>query len=221
MKTPTLSIPIFILLILLCSSCSFSDAISNLIPANSSNIPYFMDDFSDHNNGWNLTVQENGIIQYDGDALRMLIKYPNTELWSVPGLYIKNASINVDAQMIGGPENNLYGIVCRYTDAANNYAFLISSDGYYAITKTINGTRVFLSSDSFAPSDHILKGQKNNHIRADCNGPILTMYVNFEKVAEVNDLDISYGDVGLVTGTLTDPGTDIKYDNFIVLKTDQ
>ena len=119
-----------------------------------------MDDFSDHTNGWNLTIQDNGVVQYDGDALRMVIKNPATELWSVPGLNIKNSSINVDAEMIGGPDNNLFGIVCRYKDAANFYAFLISSDGYYAITKTIAGTRTILSSDSFEPSTYILKGQE-------------------------------------------------------------
>jgi hypothetical protein len=208
-------------IILFCmSSCSISEGINNIIPTNSTDIPYFMDDFSDHMNGWNLADQENGVVQFDGDALRMVIKNPTTELWSTPGLSIKNSSINVDAQMVGGPENNYYGIMCRYLDASNYYAFLISSDGYYAVTKTIKGVRTVISSDSFEPSTYILKGEENNHIRADCNGPVLTMYANWEKLIEVSDLDLSYGDVGLITGTLTEPGTDIKYDNFIVIKTD-
>jgi hypothetical protein len=214
------SILISILIIFFISSCSFYDGIKNLLPTNSTDIPYFMDDFSDHANGWNLTDQDNGVVQYDGEALRMIIKKPANELWSVPGLSIKNPSINVVAEMIGGPDNNLYGIICRYVDASNYYAFLISSDGYYAITKTIKGVRTVLSSDSFEPSTFILKGQKNNHIRADCNGPILTMYVNWEKLTGVSDLDLSYGDVGLITGSLAEPGTDIKFDNFIVIKTD-
>lgn len=202
------------------SSCSMPEGIKNIIPTNSTVIPYFMDDFSDHMNGWNLTDQENGVVQFDGDALRMVIKNPTTELWSTPGLSIKNSSINVEAQMVGGPENNYYGIMCRYLDSSNYYAFLISSDGYYAVTKTIKGVRTVISSDSFEPSTYILKGEENNHIRADCNGPVLTMYANWEKLTEVSDLDLSYGDVGLITGTLTEPGTDIKYDNFIVIKTD-
>lgn len=217
MKNHIRTVIISLFLITMLSACS---GINGLIPTTSADIPYFMDDFSDHTNGWNLSIQDNGVVQYDGDALRMVIKNPATELWSFPGLNIKNSSINVDAEMMGGPENNLYGIVCRFKDAANYYAFLISSDGYYAITKTIEGTRTVLSSDSFEPSTFILKGQKNNHIRADCSGPTLTLYANWEELVAVNDLDLSYGDVGLIAGSLAEPGTDIKYDNFIVIKTD-
>ena len=46
----------------------------------SENTPFFMDDFSDHQNGWKLTIQEEGIVQYDGDAIRMLIKKPGNRV---------------------------------------------------------------------------------------------------------------------------------------------
>lgn len=201
------------------SSCTLPGGLSGLITETSTNLPYFMDDFSDHSNGWKLVMDNTGIIQYDDDSLRMVVKSAGLELRSSPGLRIDNSSINVDAQMMGGPENNSYGIICRYKDKGY-YAFLISSDGYYAITKTMNGTSQILSSDSFEPSQYIVKGMQNNHIRADCNGPMLTLYVNWQKLAEVGDLDLTSGDVGLIAGSPSEPGTDIKFDNFIVMKTD-
>jgi hypothetical protein len=188
---------------------------------NSENTPFFMDDFSDHQNGWKLTIQEEGIVQYDGDTIRMLIKNPGTELWSTPGIVIKDSSVNVDAEKISGPDNNLFGLLCRYQDSDNFYGFLVSSDGYYAIVKNIGGERKILSSDSFEPSAFIQKGASNNHLRADCVDKTLTLYVNWEKVDEVADIDLASGDVGIISGTFTVPGTDIKFDNFIVIETNK
>lgn len=184
-------------------------------------IPFFMDDFTDHENGWRLTIQPEGVIQYDGDALRMLIKKPGTELLSTPNLNIKNSTISVNTQVMGGPQNNLYGLVCGYKDNANYYSFLISSDGYYGIVKTIDGKRLMLGADSFTPSDLIQKGQGKNHLRADCIGKKLSFYVNWEKLAEVMDIDLSSGDVGLITGTMSEPGSDVIFDNFIVIDPDK
>lgn len=211
-------------LILICtgllSGCSVIPELMVSTPGEEPIIPFFMDDFSDHNNGWRLTIQDEGIIQYDGDTIRMLIKKPGTELLSTPNLNIKNASINVNTFVMGGPQNNLFGLVCRYKDPANYYSFLISSDGYYGIVKTIEGKRIMLGADTFTPSDLIQKGLKNNHLRADCTGKTLSFFVNWEKLTEVKDIDLSAGDVGIITGTLSEPGSDVKFDNFIVIKTD-
>jgi hypothetical protein len=202
-------------------ACSPLLEIAGVNSGNSENTPFFMDDFTDHQNGWKLTIQDEGIVQYDGDAIRMLIKNPGTELWSTPGISVKDSSINVDAEKISGPDNNLFGLICRYKDADNFYAFLVSSDGYYAIVKNIGGERKILSSDSFEPSGFIQKGASNNHIRADCVDKTLTLYVNWEKVDEVPDIDLSSGDVGIIAGTFTEPGSDIKFDNFIVIETNK
>jgi hypothetical protein len=184
------------LVILVLGACSPLLKLVGVNSENSVNTPFFMDDFTDHQNGWKLTIQEEGIVQYDGDAIRMLIKNPGTEFWSTPSIVIKNSSINVDAEKISGPDNNLFGLICRYQDADNFYAFLVSSDGYYAILKNIGGERKILSSDSFEPSSFIQKGASNNHIRADCVDKTLTLFVNWEKVDEVADIDLSSGDVG-------------------------
>ncbi len=207
------------LVLFVLGACSPLLELSGVNSVKSENTPFFMDDFSDHQNGWKLTIQDEGIVQYDGDAIRMLIKNPGTELWSTPGISIKDSSINVDAEKISGPDNNLFGLLCRYKDSDNFYGFLVSSDGYYAIVKSIGGERKILSSDSFEPSGFIQKGASNNHIRADCVDKTLTLYVNWEKVDEVADIDLSSGGVGIIAGTFNEPGTDIKFDNFIVIET--
>ena len=65
-------------------------------------------------------------------------------------------------------------------------------------------------------SKAIEAGSAINHLRAECVGETLTLYVNGQLVAQVRDLDFPVGDVGLFAGTYGAPGTDIRFDNFVV-----
>lgn len=47
---------------------------------------------------------------------------------------------------VGGPVDNGYGVVFRYRDPANHYAFYVSSDGYYKVTRTQGGQTTDLST---------------------------------------------------------------------------
>jgi hypothetical protein len=68
------------------------------------------------------------------------------------------------------------------------------------------------------PSDAINQGAATNHIRADCVGSTLTLYANGTQIDQQTDTDFSTGDVGLLAGTYTQTGTDILFDNFVVMK---
>ena len=67
-------------------------------------------------------------------------------------------------------------------------------------------------------SDQIKTGADVNNLRADCNGDTLAFYVNGFKLAEVQDSTLTHGDLGLLAGTFDQPGVDIVFDNFVVLK---
>jgi hypothetical protein len=206
-----------ILQFILLSGCSFTTRyMRSLLGKQDENLPVFMDDFSDHDNGWLVTVADNGIVHYDGDAMRILIREPNAEYWTTPGLNLTNSSVDVDTIRVTGPENNLFGLVCRWRDQNNYYSFLVSSDGYYGIVRMKDGKRQIISGDEMQTTDLVLKGDRINHIRADCNGKTLTLYLNFTKLVQVDDTIFERGDVGLIAGTLADSGTDIRFDNFIV-----
>ena len=43
---------------------------------------------------------------------------------------------------------------------------------------------------------------------------LITLFVNGEQLLQVQDDDLRQGDVGLVAGTVGEPGTDILFDNF-------
>jgi len=178
----------------------------------------FQDDFSNSSSGWDRVNLEDGATDYANGIYRMFVSDSDTDIWANPGLNFTDVQIEVDATKIGGDDNNDFGIICRYTDTENFYFLIISSDGYYGIGKVIDGEQGLIGSESMPPSEVISKGNAENHLRADCVGNTLSLYVNGEQLASYDDPDLTSGDVGLIAGTFEVPGTEIHFDNFMVLK---
>lgn len=175
------------------------------------------DGFNDPKTGWDTWSNDNGsMVVYQNDALRILVNEAQYDYWSRPGLEMKNVHIEVDAAKVGGPDDNDFGIICRYIDQDNFYAMLISSDGYYGILKVKEGEYSMLGSESMQFSEAIRQGDAINHLRADCVEDGLILWVNGEKLLIARDGDFSEGDVGVIAGTNDTPGVDILFDNFVV-----
>jgi hypothetical protein len=176
----------------------------------------FKDDFSDTTSGWNQVTAANGETNYADGAYRIFVNEPDMDIWAKPGLNFNDVRVEVDALKVGGDRNNRFGIICRVSEPNTFYTFIISSDGYYGIGKIKGQVYQLIGMDALQPTDVILKGSALNHIRADCVGDRLTLYVNGHKLAEVQDNEFASGDVGLIAGTYDTSGTDIRYDNFVV-----
>ena len=80
---------------------------------------------------------------------------------------------------------------------------------------TTEGPLSFIQVFSKA-TDAIQQGAATNHLRADCVGETLTLYVNDAAVAEAQDTDFASGDVALMAGSYDDPGVEILFDDFVV-----
>lgn len=89
--------------------------------------------------------------------------------------------LTVTARGISGPDDNQYGVVFRYRDNANYYAFFISGDGYYSLVKRENG--VLRDISTWNMSDAILTGQDANTIRIVALGDEFRFFVNGEPMA--------------------------------------
>lgn len=176
----------------------------------------FQDDFSNPSSGWDSVRTDEGMTDYDGGAYHIVVDKAQTDYWANPGRDFTDVRVEVDATKAAGPDDNDYGVICRYQDVDNFYAFLISSDGFYAITKIADGEYELLGTDSMLESDSIRQGGATNRIRADCIGTTLTLYVNGQQLTSIDDASYAKGDVGLIAGTFDEPGADIKFDNFVV-----
>ncbi|MBN2549560.1 MAG: hypothetical protein JXB15_10410 [Anaerolineales bacterium] len=196
----------------------FSLACRITAPGNPESTPgrvVFADDFSDPKSGWNQVIAENGETSYADGVFRILVNAPNMDIWARPGLNLDDVHIEVDAIKVGGDRNNRFGVVCRL-QGVNFYTFMISSDGYFGIGKVRNEIYELVGMSSLQLSEAIKLGSAVNHLRADCIGNRLAFYVNGTLLAEVQDDDLTSGDVGLIAGSYVTIGVDIRFDDFIV-----
>lgn len=181
----------------------------------------FQDDFSNKSNNWDeVRIEGEGLTDYEGEAYQIRVDTVNTDVWANPeDQSFTNVRVEVQAtKQAGGTDNNDFGLICRYQDESNFYFFIISSDGYFGIGKVKDGAQELIGNDNMMPSDAINQGDAVNQIRADCNGTILTLYVNGQEVDSQIDSDFTAGNVGLIAGTFEDTYTDILFDNFTVKK---
>lgn len=178
----------------------------------------FEDDFSDPNSGWNTWSDSDGTIEYTAGGLRLYVIAANMDIWSRANqTFPADVRIEVDAAKIGGPDDNDFGVVCRYQDGSNFYFALISSDGYQGIGRMQNDDRTLLSADSLLPADAIRQGEATNHIRFDCVGSDFALYVNDILVSTASDSTFTTGgDVALLAGTFSIGGADILFQNLVV-----
>jgi hypothetical protein len=145
-----------------------------------------------------------------------MVNTPSTDVWANPGLKFTDTVVEVEATKVSGPDDNDFGVICRYQDESNFYFFIISSDGYYGLGKVIDGEQVLIGEEELMPSDDIKLGNVTNTVKADCVGSTLTLYANGVQLISVQDSSFASGDVGLMAGTFSEAGTDIHFDNFVV-----
>lgn len=177
----------------------------------------YMDDFSNVKSGWPSWKNQNGSsIDYQAGGLRILVNEAQTDLFARPGKDFTNTRIDVDTVKLGGPDNNHFGILCRYQDMKNYYAFLVTSDGYNGIVKVKDGNFVLLSGTTLEYNQDIHQGENQNHLRADCTNQTLSLWVNSHKSMEAQDSAFSSGGIGLTAGSYAAGGVDVYFDNFIV-----
>ena len=86
--------------------------------------------------------------------------------------------LSVTAREVSGPDDNQYGVVFRFRDHDNYYAFFISGDGYYSLVKRENG--VLRDISTWGESDAIAVGKGANIIRIVAQGDAFRFYVNGE-----------------------------------------
>ena len=131
----------------------------------------FQDDFADTNSGWDQVTAESGETNYSEGTYRIWVNELYTDLWANPDLEFTDTRTEVEAKKFGGPDDNIFGLICRSNKAGDQYYyFVISSDGYYGIGKVNGQEQTLLSAEQLLPSDAIHPGRDTNLLQADCIG---------------------------------------------------
>lgn len=202
----------------LLSACAESRLTADTLPWVGANPVLFKDDFVKQKGGWTTSEDSLSFSGYEAGKFRLWLNVPDYQIWSVPGLNFKNIHIATRAEKISGPDNNFFGILCRYQDAMNYYSFVISSDGYFGVYKVLNGEKSLIGQESMSFSPAINQGDAVNDIQAICQDNQLEFIVNDTQLVQAQDDALAYGDVGMIAGNLNESGVDILFDHFIVVK---
>jgi hypothetical protein len=183
----------------------------------------FTDEFvSNVNCGWVLYEETNGTgVEIQDGLLQMSSSQPGQFWWTNPGRNFADTIITTTARQASGPNNNAYGVQCRYQSPQNFYIFLISGDGYYAIGKFQTGSdqiQYLTGGGQFQYAEAINQGVATNTIRATCVGNELSLAVNGILLDTVVDPTFVTGDIGLGVTTF-DPGTAVvQFENISVIQ---
>lgn len=210
---------ILLILLLVSTACSDTPTPDPEKPVEAApNATLFSDDFSNPSSGWGIWNRGGALVEYHNGGLRILVHDPQYDFWSVAGRDFSDVQVEVDVFKIGGPDDNDFGVICRYQNKDNFYMLVISSDGYYGVAKMKEGQYSLIGSEQLQYSNAIAQSQAANHLRADCIGSTLAFYANGQLLTEVEDADFISGDVGVTAGAYDISGVDILFDNFVVKK---
>ena len=166
---------------------------------------------------WQSVTDADGIRDFYQGGYRIRVDIAGWFFWETAGREFSNMTAEVDTTKLAGPDENSFGLICRYVDNANFYSFLITSDGFYGIVRELFDEPEVLTGNELRPSTAINTGAANNHIRVDCDEFTLRLWVNGVLVDEVLDANLPTGDVGLIAGGGgVEAGVDILFDNLVV-----
>jgi hypothetical protein len=157
-----------------------------------------------------------GFAEVLNSMYRIMVTEPDSIICSYSDLWLTDVILEVDITKIGGSFTGGWGSFCRFTDLEHMYIFIILPGGYYTIGKTKGEEFIRLGAPEPQFSPAILQGSSTNHIRIDCVGDILTLEVNGQLVAAVQDNEYTEGNAGLFVGSFDGMGVDVLFDNFAI-----
>jgi len=189
--------------------------------SSSSKTEIFKDDFSDKSNGWDSTTSDSGTTDYSDGKYLISISEASFYRFATPSSQADTTDVSIEVDVLKSDDvQHDMGLICRYQDTKNFYYLLISSDGYFAIGKFLDGNEELIGSTEMRQDNTgaIHTGTADNHLRADCVGDTLTLYANGAKLFQAQDTDFAKGNVGLIAASYDDTPVTVYFDNFVANK---
>lgn len=190
------------------------------IPVNLGNV-LLEDDFS--SSQWGTGTNSNSTVEYDNEALQMVVYARNWFVWSTPDdenyrdVRMEVTVINHDTDTY-----TAFGMMCNQQPSADGsyYYFAITPAGQYAIAKATEGeTDVFLTNnDQWGASSLIPKNAASYRIGANCGQGRLTLYVDGQQIATASDSSYTSGGVAVFTWSVDEENarTNVSFDDFLM-----
>jgi hypothetical protein len=173
------------------------------------------DTFATKKNNWEQSSDDKYTLAYVKGGYRIFVNTQDGGQASWIDGNFKDLNIEVDVKYTAGPDDGRFGLICRAQDKVGFYGFETSPDGSYSIQKyDADGNSEALAEGSLDPAT--MDATEPVHLRGDCIGQTLTLYINGKPLLRATDSSYTKGGVGLIarTGPSGDPGSDVLFSNY-------
>ena len=154
----------------------------------------------------------------------MSVFEPKVEITSARS-WLKLDEVRIEADITHNNGDGYYGFHCRESPGGNYYTIFITTDGYYGFGENGNDKLNILQSGKLHKLDPPIDPKGTNHVRADCRGNALTLFINGEPIDRTTVPGLGVGYVGMMIGTrVEDERLTVYYDNLVIyapVKTDE
>ena len=180
------------------------------------------DDFSGGRTEWGTGTDTDSSVEYLDETLNFQVFTENYIVWTTPNdSNYENVHIEVTVLNNGTDSTTAFGIICnqQHPITDSHYYFAVTPGGEYAIAKAALALDdVFLTNnDQWAESDLIAKDADSYRLGADCGNGKLTLYVDGQEIASVDDTTYTSGGIALMAwsgegGTITN----VSFDDYVM-----
>lgn len=178
----------------------------------------YQDDFSDNTSGWEEVSNVYELKGYSTSGYMISINQPDSRTISTTGLSFSNTLTDVNVQKITGSRTSQFGLVCRFQDKYNYYSFIISSDGYAAIVRYVDGQGKLLGSEQMIRAEGINLDDGSNSVSAACVDHNLRLVVNNDTIVRAKDDTFKNGDIGFFVETFEVGSSTVVFSDLIIVK---
>lgn len=182
------------------------------------------DDFSDPASGWFTAQNGENSVNYDSGKYVLKAGQDKAPIWGTSGKSFTDGVAQVDVTMVGVPSSvnestgydkyGYVGLITRYQNRDNYYAFVASPNGTYAIFHMLKGELVWDRNWTQAMHDVMPAGVDQRTLRVLADGPVLRFYVNGRVVDLVTDALWKGGQAGVMAGRLGNETVTAEFSNW-------
>lgn len=180
------------------------------------------DDFSEGRTQWGTGTDVDSAVEYLDESLNIQIFRKNYIVWTTPNdSDYENVHMEVTVLNNDTDPTTAFGIICnqQHPITDSHYYFAVTPGGEYAIAKAALALDdVFLTNDDqWADSDLIAKDAASYRLGADCGNGTLTLYVDGQEIASVEDISYTSGGIALFTWSGQDAASaNVSFDDFVM-----
>ncbi|MCB0209394.1 MAG: PD40 domain-containing protein [Anaerolineae bacterium] len=171
----------------------------------------YEDDFSDSFGGWDDAFDTYTRKVYGNNRYQIEVNASNLVAWGLANRDVADFEMEVEAKLEDGDQKNSYGLLIRFLDRNNFYRFDISGDGYFLLSKFVEGNWTTLVD--WTASEYISTDGSANILKIAAFGPDIKVWVNGQELASVSDDALTHGNFGFFAGTFAEPYAWISFDN--------